>query len=74
MYSACVQEYAQWREVARPLLSTGIEPELVEWRAGTTFERCTEMPASTPLRLSRQLIELLESAACYRHAGRWELM
>jgi probable DNA metabolism protein len=74
MYSACVQEYAQWREVARPLLSAGIDPELVEWRPGLMFERCTEMPASSPLRLSRQLIELLESVACYRHAGRWELM
>jgi probable DNA metabolism protein len=74
MYSACVQEYAQWREVARPLLSAGIAPEHIEWRAGTTFEHSVEMPANAPLRLSRQLIGLLQSIACYRHAGRWELM
>jgi DNA polymerase len=74
MYSACVQEYGQWREVARPLLSAGVAPEHIEWRAGTSFEHSTEMPAATPLRLSRQLIDLLESIACYRHPGRWELM
>lgn len=74
MYSACVQECGQWREVARPLLSAGIAPENVEWRAGATFEQRSELPPSTPLRLSRQLIDLLESIACYRHPGRWELM
>lgn len=74
MYSACVQEYAQWREVARPLLAAGVAPENIEWQAGSTFENAAEMPLSTPVRLSRQLIELLESVACYRHAGRWELM
>lgn len=80
MYSACVQDYAQWRDVARPLLSTGIAPEEMEWRSGVRFEplasdRALELPpAATPLRLSRQLIELLQTIACYRQAGRWDLM
>lgn len=74
MYSACVQDYAQWRDVARPLLSADVAPEQVEWRAGSTFQPLADPPAATPLRLSRQLIDLLESVACYRHAGRWDLM
>jgi probable DNA metabolism protein len=76
MYSACVQDYAQWREVARPLLSADIAPEQIEWRAGTAFQPLdpTTPAATASVRLSRQLIDLLESIACYRHAGRWELM
>ena len=76
MSSACVQDYAQWREVARRLLSADVEPERIEWRTGSTFEALSgpEIPAPTPLKLSRQLIGLLESVACYRHTGRWELM
>ncbi|MET0535523.1 MAG: UdgX family uracil-DNA binding protein [Steroidobacter sp.] len=75
MYSACVQDYAQWREVARPLLSANVEPEQVEWRAGSAFEPvASEVPPTAPLRLSRQLISMLQSVACYRHVGRWDLM
>ena len=80
MYSACVQEFTQWRDVARPLLSAGIAPEEMEWRAGRQFEPLisndSAMPAAGPasVRLSRQLIELLEAISCYRHDGRWELM
>lgn len=72
MYSACVQDYAQWRSVARPLLSAGIAPEQIEWR--TDPVSAVELPPAAPLRLSRQLVGMLESVACYRHAGRWELM
>ena len=76
MYSACVQEYAHWREVARPLLSADVPPEHIEWRAGTAFEapELAGIPTTVPLRLPRQLIDLLESVASYRHPGRWDLM
>lgn len=77
MYSACVQDYAQWRGIARPLLSADVAPEQIEWRPGTTFqplESNPAIPATASLRLSRQLIGMLESVACYRHAGRWDLM
>jgi probable DNA metabolism protein len=81
MYSSCVQTFAQWRDVARPLLSADVAPEEIEWRTGTTFEPLASSdgvamlsPASTQLRLSRNLIRSLEAIACYRHAGRWDLM
>ena len=79
MYSACVQDYAQWRDIARPLLSAGIAPEEMEWRPGRRFEPLESadsaaLSATTQLRLSRQLIELLQTISCYRHDGRWDLM
>ncbi|MDY6945190.1 MAG: UdgX family uracil-DNA binding protein [Pseudomonadota bacterium] len=74
-----MQDYAQWREVARPLLSTGIAPEQMEWRPGRHFEPLSQgaavLPATvTQLRLSRRLVELLQTISCYRHDGRWDLM
>lgn len=81
MYSACVQDYVQWREVARQLLSAEIAPEHIEWRTDATFQPVTldatasaANLATSPLRLSRQVINMLESVACYRHGGRWDLM
>jgi DNA polymerase len=75
MYSACVQDYAQWRDVARPLLSARIPPEDTEWRPGQSFAPPeSALPAATPLRLSRQLVELLQTISCFRHDGRWDLM
>jgi probable DNA metabolism protein len=80
MYRACVQDYSQWRDVARPLLSAGISPDEMEWQPGLHFEPLTgDGPAAPPpapdtLRLSRQLIELLRTISCYRHDGRWDLM
>ncbi len=75
MYSACVQTFAQWRDVARPLLSAGIAPEQIEWRLGRSLEPLAPALAlSASLRLSRQLIELLETISCFRHDGRWDLM
>jgi DNA polymerase len=80
MYSACVQEFTQWRDVARPLLSAGIAPEDTEWRLGRQFEplswndSAAPITSPAPLRLSRQLIELLETISCYRHESRWDLM
>ncbi|GFE91599.1 uracil-DNA glycosylase [Steroidobacter agaridevorans] len=61
-------------------MSAGIAPEEMEWRVGRQFEPLisngSAMPAAGPtsLRLSRQLIELLEAIGCYRHDGRWDLM
>ncbi len=80
MYSACVQTYAQWRDVARSLLSAGIVPEDVEWRAAGRFEPLSAtdasapIPDASPLKLSRRLVELLETVSCFRHDGRWDLM
>lgn len=80
MYSACVQNYAQWRDVARRLLAAGIAPEKMAWRTGRQFEALTwgnplaPVQPATPLRLSRHLIELLRVLGCFRHDGRWDLM
>lgn len=80
MYWACVQEYSQWRDVARPLLSAGVPPDEMEWRPGRRFEPlmphdgAAPPPSSTGLRMSRRLIELLQRLSCYRHDGRWDLM
>lgn len=76
MYSACVQEFAQWRDVARLLLSANIGPEEMEWRVGRHFEPLAwpDSPAAITLRLSRQLVELLRTLSCFRHDGRWDLM
>ncbi|MBM0108119.1 UdgX family uracil-DNA binding protein [Steroidobacter sp. S1-65] len=80
MYSASVQQYVQWREVARPLLTAGIVPEDMEWRVGPRFEPlawtdpATAIANTAPLRLSRRLVELLETISCFRHDGRWDLM
>jgi probable DNA metabolism protein len=75
MYSACVQEFAQWRDVARPLLCAGVAPEETEWKLGRCFEPLTpSITVTAPLRLPRQLIEMLEALSCYRHDGRWDLM
>jgi DNA polymerase len=75
MYSACVQDFTQWRDVARPLLAAEIAPEQMEWRLGRHFEPLAPtLAAATPLRLSRQLVELLETISCHRHDGRWDFM
>lgn len=80
MYSASVQQYTQWRDVARPLLTAGIVPEDMEWRVSASFEPLTwtdptaQIAKTAPLKLSRRLVELLETISCYRHDGRWDLM
>ena len=81
MYSACVQNFAQWRDIARPLLQAGITPGEIEWRTGTAFEPpawngapAPQSSTNTHLRLSRRLMSLLETIACHRNDGRWDLM
>ena len=61
MYSACVQDYAQWRDVARPLLSANIPPEEMEWRPGRGFE-----PLQDAQEFGRELIPLVREAVARR--------
>ncbi|HSX71111.1 MAG TPA: DUF4130 domain-containing protein, partial [Pseudomonas sp.] len=73
--------FAGWRREARRLLQAGIEPAALSWRtdddAGQLFgDPFTEAPtaAPAPLRIPRELPELLESASRYRADDRWALL
>lgn len=81
MYSACVQNHVQWRDIARTLLSSDIAPDEMQWRSGQDFAplesldaTAAPLPAATQLRLPRELVELLETISCHRSDDRWDLM
>ena len=70
-----------WRDRARELLQSGVAPHQVEWLGkdelgGLFDEPDTSGPvdAGPPVRIPRQLIEELESAARFRTADRWSLL
>jgi probable DNA metabolism protein len=71
-----------WRAVARSLLQQGIAPHQVNWRPdGDSLSLFDQSPTTADLdatkpapRIPRQLLELLESAACFRMEDRWSLL
>ncbi|MBU2370433.1 MAG: TIGR03915 family putative DNA repair protein, partial [Gammaproteobacteria bacterium] len=70
-----------WRDRARELLQSGVAPHQVEWLGkdelgGLFDEPDTSEPvdAGPPVRIPRQLIDELESAARFRTADRWSLL
>jgi uracil-DNA glycosylase len=74
--------FAGWREVARALLQQGVPPHQVNWLGdgdqGGLFDRApdaikTQSLAPAP-RIPKQLLELLQSAACFRVEDRWSLL
>jgi DNA polymerase len=75
--------FAGWRGVARALLLQGVPPHQINWLgegdSGSLFDHAPA-PSSTPPpkasapRIPKQLLELLESAACFRIADRWSLL
>ena len=74
--------FSGWRQVARQLLAQHIAPQEITWceqdADDDLFARTrapTEPPAAqAPVRVPRQLLELLEQAARYRCAERWSLL
>src|SRR5450830_1659227 len=79
-----VQSFEEWRVAARGLIASGVPPASVQWQSPThdgdlfasameeaNDDRPTDAPA---LRLPRQLVELLESAACYSAVDRWAFL
>lgn len=74
--------FTGWRAVARSLLQQGIAPHQVNWRPDgdslSLFDQsptAAELDATKPApRIPRQLLELLESAACFRMEDRWSLL
>jgi DNA polymerase len=86
MYACQVRDFGEWRNAARPLIASRVPPSEVvwsDWRSPSVFETATNASAavvetrsadrSQPA-ISRELLDLLESLALYRNAGRWELM
>lgn len=83
MYSAHFDgSFAAWREIARNLLQRGIAPHQVNWRDDDSsdglFDQVSAMlnptPAALAPRVPRQLLELLQGAACFRMEDRWSLL
>jgi len=74
--------FAGWREVARRLIQQGVPPHQITWLtdddSGGLFDHVpapNNAPAATPpLRIPRQLLELLQSAARFRVEDRWSLL
>jgi DNA polymerase len=74
--------FAGWREVARSLIQQRVPPHQITWLtdgdSGGLFDHAPEpnnVPATMPpLRIPKQLLELLQSAARFRVEDRWSLL
>lgn len=74
--------FAGWRDAARALLRQGLAPHQVNWRGdgdrGGLFDQAPSpvntKPAAEAPRIPRQLLALLQSAACFRVEDRWSLL
>ena len=74
--------FAGWRTVARSLLQQGIAPHQVNWQPdGDSLSLFDQSPTAADLNatksapcIPRQLLEQLESAACFRMEDRWSLL
>lgn len=82
MRAASAEDFASWREQARTLLAQGVGPEQVAWHheaapslfAGDPTPRAPGAPGASSARVPRELVELLEAAACHRDPARWSVM
>ena len=74
------QSFDEWRAAARELIARGVPPADVAWQSqpgdGDLFSSTPEATntGAPPLRLPRQLVELLESAACFNVHDRWAFL
>jgi probable DNA metabolism protein len=74
------QSFDAWRAAARELIARGVPPADVTWQSqageGDLFSLMPDdTDANAPLlRLPRQLVELLESAACFSTPDRWAFL
>jgi DNA polymerase len=74
------RNFAEWRQGARALLNAQVPPDAVIWsdqREPSLFEEAGygEPPSRAgTLRVSPELIQLLELVALYRDPARWEIM
>jgi probable DNA metabolism protein len=68
-----------WRQVARSLVTNGVQPEEVEWIAGTTQESLFAAEAASAKQrasfsVPSDFVRLAESVACFRDPARWPLL
>ena len=74
------QSFDAWRAAARELIARGVPPADVAWQsqsgAGDLFSSTPEATdtGAPPLRLPRQLVELLQAAACFNVVDRWAFL
>ncbi|AQH01592.1 uracil-DNA glycosylase [Burkholderia sp. KK1] len=77
--------FAAWRTEARNLLMEGVRPEDVFWRetdASATVFGSIDPPApgsedpnaKKPVKIAREFLAMLETAACYRAPDRWPFL
>jgi DNA polymerase len=81
-----VQTFDEWRAATRELIARGVPPESIEWaaseQAGDLFSSASPAVDASPsaavvtaaLRLPRELVEMLASAACFSIADRWAFL
>jgi probable DNA metabolism protein len=80
-----VQSFDEWRLAARALLAHHVAPHMVQWMShkddGDLFAHTAPAapaaalpPGSEPLRISRKLMDMLQSAACCRVPDRWAFL
>ncbi|MEH6567262.1 MAG: TIGR03915 family putative DNA repair protein [Halopseudomonas sp.] len=78
----CDDNFEDWRQQARQLLSQGVPPHEVVWEDAAHRQLLAAEPVSAgdtsalaaPTRIPAQLLEELKVAARYRMAGRWNLL
>ena len=74
------QSFDEWRAAARELIARGVPPADVAWQSrpgdGDLFSATPDATdTSAPLlRLPRQLVELLQAAACFNVPDRWAFL
>jgi probable DNA metabolism protein len=72
-----VHSFEEWRAAARALLARQIAPHAVQWIAhnsdGELFAPARQSAGAT-LRVSRRLMDLLQTAACCRAPNRWAFL
>ncbi len=86
LFETCVvsaQSFDEWRQTARSLIVSNTPPHQVNWQAqsgdGDLF--CSEQVEKTvrdqskfAMHVSRELLHMLELAACYRAEDRWSFL
>jgi uracil-DNA glycosylase family protein len=80
-----VHSFDEWRLAARALLAHKVAPHLVQWLShkddGDLFSHAAEAQACSavkqhgaPVRISRKLMDMLQTAACCRVPNRWAFL
>ena len=74
------QSFDEWRAAARELIVRGVPPAYVAWQSqpgeGDLFSSTPDATGTDApmLRLPRQLVALLEAAACFNATDRWAFL